>query len=310
MTAQDYQLDWNGAIVVGDGTLWEIDSWAGLEELTTRGTDVPQPQAWGSIPGSSYVDARVVTIVIESDDPSNMLVAEAAFLPPSESAPDLLSPMRVKFPNREEFLIYGRVARRVRSRDVESTFGVTKMTIEFEFPDPRLYSAVLQQASLTVFVAGSLGLKMSLGAGADLGVKMTLGSGVDLGVKMIGVASTGLSTITNLGYIDAYPIITFSPATGISSFSVTNQTTGQVFTVNQTVSPGQTLIADMQAAKTGMSNGAAALPMSIGGSSVFGSWVPPRTPLRLIPGANVLRFDVTVGDPAATALVTAPSAYL
>jgi hypothetical protein len=174
VTALDYQLDYNGTIL-GDGTAWEITSWGGLEEFTTRGSDVPFPTAYGSIPGSSYVDAKVVTIVAESVDPANMLLLEAALLPPANSTPDSLVAIRSKFPNREEFLMYGRCSRRMRTRDITSTLGMTQMVIELEFPDPRIYSAVLQQASLTVFVAGSLALDFTVGAGADLALEFTVG---------------------------------------------------------------------------------------------------------------------------------------
>jgi Phage tail protein len=198
----------------------------------------------------------------------------------------------------------------MRSVEVDTATLMWRFAIEFEFPDPRLYSAVLQQASLTVFVAGSLALDFTVGAGADLALDFTVGSGADIAVDFTGTASSGLQTITNLGAVDTYPIFVFSPATGISSFSVTNQTTGQVLTINQSVVAGQTLIADMQAAATGMSSGVASLPISIGGTSVYGSWQAPRTPFRLVPGPNVLRFDVATGDPSATALATAPSAYV
>lgn len=309
MTASDYQLDVNGTIL-GDGTAWEIKSWGGLEEFSSRGSDVPFPTAWGSIPGSSYVNSKFVQIVTESVDPSNVLLLEASLVPPQNAAPDALLPIRHKFPNREEMLMYGRIGRRARLRDEASTFGKTGFAFEMEFPDPRIYSAVLQQASLTVFVAGGAGFEYSIGAGANLGFDYTLDAGTNLGFDYTGTNSSGLQTITNLGYIDSYPIFVFAPATGISSFTVTNQTTGQVLTINQTVPAGQTLIADMMAAATSMSSGAAALPMSIGGSSVYAGWQPPRTPFRLVPGPNVLRFDVAIGDSTATALITAPSAYL
>lgn len=309
MTALDYQLDVNGT-VLGDGTVWEVVSWGGLEEFTTRGTDVGIPTGWGAIPGSSYVDPKVVTIVIESSDPSNMLIVEASLLPPQLSAPGALIPIRHKFPNREEMLMYGRVGRRMRQRDLDSALGLTRMTFELEFPDPRIYSAVLQQASLTVFVAGGSGFELATDATTNLGFDLTVDATTNLGFDLVGTSSSGLQTITNLGYVDTYPRMVFSPATGISSFSVTNQTTGQVVTFTQTVNTGQTLIADFQAAATGSSLGVATIPITVNGTSVYGSWSTPRTPFRLQPGANVLRFDVSVGDSTASALITSPSAYL
>lgn len=305
MTATDYQLDFNGTIM-GDGTAWDIVSWVGLEMFSTRGSDVVLPTGWGAIPGSSYVDPRVVTIVVESVDPTNMLLLEAALLPPANVSPADLVPIRWKFPNREELRVLGRCSRRIRSRDLTTALGLTRLTFELEIPDPRAYAAASSSGSLAVFVSGSSGFDLVTGAGVDIGFDLVTGAGVDIGFDLVGISGTGLLIATNAGQIDTYPQMYFSAPAGMSSWSVTNQTTAQTFVVNQTVNVGETLIADMQAAATGSTS----LPISIGGVSRYGSWQAPRTPLRLIPGANVLRFDISVGDPNATCLITWASAYI
>ena len=312
MTAGNYQVDFNGT-VIGNGTDVILMDFSGFEQWSTRGSDVTLPTAWGSIPGSSYVESKVVALSVRSQNRTAIAAFEAALIPPTNAAPDVLVPVRWKYPDREEFLCYGRCARRNRVRSVESdtaTF-MWQFDFELEFPDPRVYSAVLQQVSLTVFVSSSAALEYTVSSGVNLAFDYTVGAGVDLAFDYVGASSSGLQTITNLGYVDAYPLIVVSPASGISSFVVTNQTTGQVLTVNQTVNVGQTLIVDMQAAATaiGALGSTSVLPISIGGSSVYGSWQPPRIPLRLQPGPNILRFDA-VGDASAAALVTAPSAYL
>ena len=313
MTAANYQVDFNGT-VIGNGTDVILMDHSGFEQWSTRGSDVPLPTAWGDIPGSSYVESKVVALSVRSQNRTSIAAFEAALIGPTMAAPDALVPVRWKFPDREEFLCYGRCGRRNRVRSVESDTATFNWQFDFEleFPDPRVYAAVLQQVSLTVFVAGGSALDYTVGTGVDLAFEYTVGAGVDLAFEYVGISSSGLQTLTNLGYVDTYPLIVFSPATGISSFSVTNQTTGQVFTVNQTVNVGQTLVADMQAAATatGSLGNTSALPVSIGGVSVYGSWVAPRIPLRLVPGNNILKFSVTAGDTAAAALVTAPSAYL
>ena len=305
MTATDYQLDFNGTIM-GDGTAWDIVSWAGLEMFATHGSDVVLPTGWGAIPGSSYVDPRVVTIVVESVDPTNMLLLEAALLPPANVSPADLVPIRWKFPNREELRVFGRCSRRVRNRDLTTALGLTRLTFELEIPDPRAYAASALSGSLSVFVSGSSGFDLTVGAGVDIGFDLTVGAGVDIGFDLVGISGSGLLIAMNAGQVDTYPQMVFSAPTGLSSWSVTNQTTGQVFTVNQTVNVGETLIADMQAAATGSTS----LPISLSGVSRYGSWQAPRIPLRLIPGANLLRFDVATGDPNAACLITWASAYL
>jgi hypothetical protein len=306
MTAQDYQLDFNGT-VIGDGTPWEVVEWGGLEEFTTRGSDVVAPQLWGALSGSSYVDPRVVTVVVESVNPVDVVLLEAALLPPGQASPDRLVSIRWKFPNREELKANGRCARRSRARDITTGLGLTRVVVELEFPDPRAYAASPSQASLTVFIAGTSGFDLTVGAGADRGFELAVDSGVNLGFDLVGVSASGLATLVNSGTVDTYPTFTFTGiGSGLQQWSVTNLTTGQTSTWVQQVNPGEQLIADMGSVATGSPG----LPVSLSGVSRYGSWQPPRTPFRLQPGANLCRFDVASGDAASASLVVWSNAYL
>ena len=306
MTAADYQLDFNGTIM-GDGTAWDVVSWAGLEEWTTRGTDVVAPTLWGTIPGSTFVDPKVVTITVESVDPTNMLLLEAALMPPADNSATDLVPIRWKFPNREELKVSGRCSRRARNRDLAATAGLTRLTFELQIPDPRAYSAATTSYSIPVFVAGVAGWDSTAGTGVDAGWDSTAGTTVDAGWdSTVGAAGAGLANVTNSGTVNTYPVITFTAPAGMSAWSVTNQTTGQVLAFTQTLNTGESLIADMQIVATGKPG----VPISIGGASRYGSWTAPRTPFVLIPGVNLLRFDVPTGDQNAAAALAVQSAYL
>jgi hypothetical protein len=92
----------------------------------------------------------------------------------------------------------------------------------------------------------------------------------------------------------------------MSIYSVTNQTTGQVFSMVQSIGVGETLIADHQAAAI---RSAGAL-VTVGGASRYGSWQPPRNPFRLAQGTNLVRFDVASGDQASTCLMTWSNTYI
>lgn len=304
--ASDYQLDFNGTIM-GDGTTYDIVSWAGLEEFVTRNTDVMIPAGWGAISGASYVQPRVVTITVETVDPAAIAVLETVLVPPALSAPSTLGTIRWKFPNREELTARARCSRRGRPRNLTTALGLTSLTFELEVPDPRQYAYVPTTAVGTVFVAGGGGWELDQAATTNLGWDLTVGAGADLGWELVGSAGSGLVALVNSGDVETYPVFTFSAGTGLSQWSVTNQTTGVVASFLTPLASGQTLVADMAAAAT---SSGTVTPITVGGASRYAGWVAPRTPMALPPGTSLLRFDVQSGDPLATVAISAPSAYL
>lgn len=303
--ASDYTVSFGG-ITIGNGTAIPLMNATGFEDLPdVRTDDVDLGYAWGETPGTDYSAGRDIVLdflILDSgsgDFFTTVEAVKAASIIGSETT------MTFQLPGRVSRSISCRPRRRSIPVTPDYQFRYGLASIEFHATDPRIYDAAASN-SLPVFVSGSAGFKMSLGAGVDLGVKMTLGAGVDLGLKFTGISGTGLVTCTNAGSVNTYPVMTFSAPAGMSQWSVTNQTTGQVFSVVQTLGAGETLIADMKSAATGRSS----LPISISGASRYGSWQAPRTPFALVPGANVLRFDVTTGDPNAACLISWQSATL
>lgn len=306
--ALDYTVIYNG-LTIGNGTNVQIMKLTGVEDLPDlRTSDVDLGFADGEIAGQDWANGRDVAIdFLILDTPgagdffSTIAAVKAAFVKALTESTLLL-----QLPGRASRSIVCRPRRRSIPVSDDYQFHYGAGSVEFHATDPRIYDTVPLSWSLPVFVAGTAGVKLSLGAGADLGHKMTLGAGADIGVKMSGISGAGLVNASNAGTVATYPQIVFSAPAGMSSWTVTNQTTGQVMTINQTLNPGESLIADMMVAATGKPG----LPISIGGVSRYGSWQSPRTPFALVPGLNVLRFDVAAGDPNAAALVTAQSAYL
>lgn len=305
--ASDYQLDYNGTII-GDGTTWDVVSWGGLEEFTTRNTDVTIPAGWGSISGSSFVDPRVVTITIESIDPAAIALLEQVLVPPALSAPSSLVAIRWKFPNREELTAQARCARRGRPRDLTTALGKTSLTFELEIPDPRQYAYAPTAYVGSVFVAGGGGWELNQSSGTNLGWDLNVGATVDLGWELsVGATGSGLIAVVNSGSVETYGVFTFNAGTGLSQWSVTNTTTGVVASFLTALSSGQVLTADMKAAAT--SSGTTA-PITIGGVARYSAWVAPRTAMAFPPGTSLLRFDIQSGDQLATFALSAASAYL
>jgi tail protein len=278
MTALDYQIDFNGT-VLGDGTPWEVMSWAGLEEFTTRGSDIVLPTAWGAFPGSSYVDPKVVVITVESINPIDMLLLESALLPPQNSTPDTLVPIRWKFPNRDELMVYGRCSRRSRARDQASTLGLTRVTFEMEIPDPRCYSASLTQLSTSI-ATSSGGLTFAAPA------PFVFGTG--------GVGGT--VDAANAGTIETPYVIVFTGPLVAPTLEHTAQ--AKILSFTGTLAAGETLVVD-SSARTVMLNGTASRYSWL---TIASQW------FTLQPGSNGLKFSGASG--AGTMQISYRNAWL
>jgi len=304
VAVSDYQASFNG-LTFGAGTQWPFIEIVGLEEFAVRNTDTPAPTLWGLFPGVDYASERVITMtVLFIGDPSLVYQFEAAFLPSSTA----LLPFVYKLPGREEMTVSARCRRRSRPVSKDSQYGLLEFVVELDAPDPRRYSNALQQSQVSPFVSGSAGLKMTVGAGTGLGFLMNVGAGTGLGLKMTSIAAFGAQALSNNGNVDTYPTFVFTNVgTGMSSWTVINDTTGISATFNQTVQVGDTFTVTMGAVATPTSG----LPVNFNGVSRYGTWQVPRLPLSLAPGVNSLRYIVNSGDAGnARCLATWRNAYL
>lgn len=305
--ATDYQLDYNGT-VIGDGTTWDVTDWSGLEEWTSRNTDVVIPAGWGSLGGSAFVNPRVVTITVETVDPVAATLLETVLTPPPLSAPATLYPIRWKFPNREELTAQARVARRGRPRTITTALGLTSLTFELEIPDPRAYAYVPSSFTAPTYTSGTTALDLTAGSGADLGFDLATDSGVNLGFDFGGTAGTGLINVINSGDVETYASLQFTCTGGsVLQWTLTNQTTGIVSTFATTLNPGVVMVVDMKSVAAGSST---VVPVTISGGSAYSAWVAPRVPMAFPPGTSVLRLDVQSGSGTLSCQGTLQSAYL
>jgi hypothetical protein len=303
----DYQIVFGG-LLIGDGTDYDVDVEEGLESWDVRDSDVPFPNQWGSLPGVDEVNARKIRLEVQmlGVDPAIPLAFESAFLPTGGTD---LEPLIAKFPGRDDITFDVRCRSRSRRRDVPDSLGLVKIEVLLVAPDPRAYSYVEEAESLEAYSAGSEALNLTAGSGADLAFNLTAGSGADLGFNFTGVAAVGDFVCVNDGNVDTYPSFLFTPAGSgaLTEYRVSNLTTEETLTLTAAVPPGQTLTADMAMVATPKQG----LPISLAGESRYGSWSQPRTPLRLAPESNTLRFEVLSGTAAgATCLVMWRSASL
>lgn len=305
--AGDYQLDYNGT-VIGDGTTWDVTDWSGLEEWTSRNTDVVIPAGWGSLGGSSFVNPRVVTITVETVDPVAATLLETVLVPPPLSNPSALYPIRWKFPNREELTAQARVARRGRPRTLTTALGLTSLTFELEIPDPRAYAYVPSSFTAPQYSSGTTALDLTAGSGADLAFDLTLASGADIAFSFVSTPGAGLINVINSGDVETYASLQFTcTGSSVTQWTLTNQTTGIVSTFNTTLNPGSVMVVDMRAVAAGS---ATVVPVTINGSSIYSAWVAPRVPMAFPPGTSVLRLDVLSGTGVLSCQGTLQSAYL
>jgi hypothetical protein len=304
----DYQVSFGG-LTIGDGTEYDISEEEGIESFEVRDSDVPFPNQWGSIAGVDEVNGRTIRLDVEiaaADDPALAYTFESAFLPSSD---DEFGDLVAKFPGRDDVYFRARVRKRTRRRIVDEVLGVVKIGVELFAPDPRAYSFEEFSEAIPAYSSGSEAFELSSGSGANLAFDLTESSGADLAFEFTGVPAQGDVVLVNDGNVDTYPEIVFTPAGAgaLETYRVSNVTTGVTATFTATVSPGQTLTADMAMIATPK----AGLPISLDGESRYGFWSQPRTPLALAPGNNTIRFEVLSGtSDGAIATVTWRNAWL
>lgn len=278
MTVDDHQYAYRG-VVFGGGTAYDLVEVEGLEGFETRVGDRDLPRGHGAIPGRHYASARLVRFVLRLFDPStgnDEAVVE-------QLRADLHRAFRIRSEAVDDELVFqrpGQPERMVRCRpiSVPATLNkpgrwVRELQVAFRAADPRIYSAAVHQAVVPLYTPGG---------GADWPADITKDTTAGTAVEAVA---------TNAGDADAYPLIRFyGPAAGtVTAVKLTNRTTGQALEIVTPVAAGQILQADMDAAATSVDRQI----IGIDGSTRYAAWALPRTPFALVPGDNVLRFEIT-----------------
>lgn len=308
MTLADLQASFAG-VTVGCDTIYDLTTWEGLDGWDVRSNDQVLPNLWGEQPGGDFVNGRkfVVGVAMLTSD-AGWTALEDAWLPPRQGDPTALTTFTFKAPERPERQLDCRVRRRDRPRtgDTEIVGGVVQWLFEFAAPDPTLYGSTLKSVGLTNYVSDTVTIDSSTGSGADLAVDSTTGSGADLAIDGVGTSATGEQNLRNDGNVDTFPQFTFTTDSEVTAWTLINDTTGETASFVYDLFTGSEFVADMAAVATGKIGPA----VTINGSSTYGSWQTPRTPMRLAPGDNQVRFIVDAGSTGSVCLAEYRDAYL
>lgn len=296
MTLSDHQYRYTNSsgdtITVGDGTdvgVFEID---GLEGHSARVGDRELPRGHGSVPGAHYQAARQVLLGLQWAPPSGEStdarwedIAEA-FAVETGGQGELVW----KQPDRPERMIRCRPIMLPRRVDNASQY-LASTKVALLAADPRIYSSSEHSVSVPLYTPSGGGLNFPL----NFPLNFAAGGVVDV-------------VATNNGDADAYPTVRFhGPASGTCTGVVlSNRTTGVDVDISATITSGQILTFDAGAYITGSGE----MVVGLDGSSRYGDWTQPRTPLALQPGDNVLRFTITGTATAMTAVVTFRDTWL
>lgn len=277
MTLADLQWSYNG-LTFGDGTDYHVNKAEGFEGCDVRISDSDQPRGDGGIRGLDYVASRLVNFELALMEPDNdgttyeglYATVRSTFVP--QQSTDL--PLTFKRPGQPERFINCRPIQLLRSETYLNFDRVGFPPVVMRAVDPRIYSTALYDQNVPIYASAA--------GGVDFGL--------DFGIDFAGGTQTEL-VVSNAGNANAYPYIRFyGPTTGTcTAVKLTNSTTGGVLNIVTTLLTGDICTADMGAAATATNS----LIISTGGSSRYGSWQLPRTPLYLAPGSNNLRFEVT-----------------
>lgn len=265
-----------------------------------RGNDKPRPQASGDYPSPRYLPSRVFMWAVRAQGANNAAVLTAltnlgqAFAPIPDSSASFTVPLVFTLGDSTvQYLVNGipeqadfNYDRWVRSSVYSGAGGggttdpalsegvyTSEIPLTFIATDPVIYRNVLNS--------------LSTGIGTSSG-----GLAFPFAFPFaFGTSSPGSVVCTNAGNTVSYPIITITAgAAGLSGITITKAATGDQWTINISLSVGDTLTIDM-AAHTVLLNGSASRAnLVIRPPSVWFGLDPSPTVLA---GQNTIQFTGT-----------------
>lgn len=288
----DYQWRY-GDLTMGRGTDYGIRAVSGLEDLSIRSGSIPTPRRDGSIQADHFVSSReiIMEITVAGVKDSQARADALAALYKQFGRADVPVSLSFKEPGYARRHIWCRPIGRSVPRNPSSAF-LRASSFRLIAEDPRIYSVDTKTGIMDVYDSATGGFDFA----ADFPEDFTIS------------AATTEVNIKNEGDADAYPVITvFGPPTGtLTALEITNTRNGDVLDIDVTLVIDQILTIDMRAYITANGDDIIALD----GSTRFGDWQTPRIPLRISPGDNVLRFEITGTSTDAKATVVMQDTWL
>lgn len=270
---------WTG-LLIGAGTPYRLESVEGLGGHDVRSSDTDFPRGDGAQRGVDLQTARQVLLRLNFHDldpdlHEQLLVDLYAALTPQRDT-DL--PLMFRNPGRPLQQVMYRPGQLTREQSPLDMLLHTQAVL-LRCADPRIYSATERVVVVPVTPAGSA---------------------VPLAVLA-----------KNAGNARAYPLIRVAnrDLVDVTSVELVNATVDRAFKVDAITPPGAELVGDMPARVTGANRSV----VTVGGTSVYGAWAPPRSNffigappeapvdgnalyLRTVPAGAAVTCTVTYGD--------------
>lgn len=259
-----------------------------------RTMTIARPMQHGMFAGPQYMDGRPMRlgVLAQGNTWADLMAAQAdlgaAFAPVPDNDPNYTIPMVFTLGDPD-------VKYRVEGYPTRAQWGYANAVLypddacrfadgalcEFFATDPRIYTNETHTETATLgSVTGGLGFAMGFPHG-------------------FGVASSGATVCTNAGNVETFPTIEVTAGgSGASDVGLTNQTTGDAWSITLTMAAGDVLAVDM-GNRTVTLNGAS--------RAAFVNR-PPSAWWALQPGDNSVVLDAT--GSGTTAAITWRDAYL
>lgn len=270
----DYQYrlgGWSG-FLIGSATVYQVESTEGLNGYGVRTSDSDLPRGDGAIRGIDLEGAREFQFVINVGKNREQIELfldrlYRALVPRRDEDFEMIW----KHPTQIPKMMRVRPIDLPRLRNAFTNQSYARQEFTMRAADPRHYSAVVQRVMVPNTPANA-------------------------------VTPTEVE-VSNLGNIDAYPVITIQgPTTGlpVTSVQISNRSTLGTFKLELVLPTGSTVVADMEARVTGAPRSV----ITLDGEPRYGAWQLPREPFVIssdptgLSGFNVLTMEtIPAGAP-------------
>jgi len=267
-----YRLGGYSGFLIGSGTEYKVEGTDGLNGWNVRTSDSDIPRGDGSIRGIDLETAREFTMRINvgrNQEQIELFLDRLyrALVPRRDEDFEMIW----RHPTQPPKMIRIRPTALPRVRNSVTNQSYAKQEITFRAADPRHYSAVINR--------------------------------VELPNTPVGALTPTEKNVSNIGNIDAYPVITIqNPINGVTvtSVQISNRSTLGALNLELVLPAGSTVVADMEARIT-------AAPRSVitlDGEPRYGAWQLPRDPFVIssdptgLGGYNVLTMEtIPAGAP-------------
>lgn len=246
---------------IGRGSRYAVTSLAGLDDLPDQRTGDEPRDDRGDDTGNDVTGARTVELGLglHGDSPTHLRQLVQALR--AATMPNQLVGLYLYDSTR---VVFGKVRRRSIPYDAQLLRRTGEALLQLYCPDPLVYDATLQVATVHLPVTTGTGIA------PPLTPPFSSGAG----------SSAGSALCDNGGYSDMWPLLTIrAGAASLVNPAVENTTTGERIELTATMAAGDELVLD---AANGL--------ITLNGTASRLNWRRRLQWLHLAPGGNVVTF--------------------